>query len=182
MIPPPRKKWRLEPLTLLDLIMLCANMRQDEVEQYMAMTGAEKFDFERAAVGFYQTPGIRFLLVNAAGQVLAAGGFQEVRTKVWRSWLVGTDAAWTDHWRSITEASRFVADCLFEDGAQRIEDYMLASRVGAAKWCVNGLRMQLDGVLPNYAADGSDVAVYSRTIKQIQEEEANYGRRQRRAA
>ena len=26
------------------------------------MTGAAEFDFERAAVGFYQTPGVRFLL------------------------------------------------------------------------------------------------------------------------
>lgn len=181
MIPPPRKKWRLEALTLRDLIVLCAQMRPDEIDQYMAMTGATEFDFERAAVGFYQTPGVRFLLVNAEGQSLAAGGFQEVRPQVWRSWLIGTDAAWTDHWRSITEASRFVAECLFEDGAQRIEDYMLAERTGSAKWCVAGLRMRLDGVLPNYASDGRDVAVYSRTIKQIREE-ASHGRRQRCAA
>ena len=181
MIAPLRKKWRLERVTLRDLILLCAQMRQDEIDQYMAMTGATEFDFERAAVGFYQTSGVRFLLVNAEGHALAAGGFQEVRPMVWRSWLIGTDAAWTDHWRSITEASRFVADFLFEDGAQRIEDYMLADRTGSAKWCVHGLRMRLDGVLPNYAADGRDVAVYSRTIKQIQEE-ALHGRRQRRAA
>ena len=181
MIAPPRKKWRLETPTLRDLIVLCAQMRPDEIDQYMAMTGATEFDFERAAVGLYQTPGVRFLLVNAAGKTLAAGGFQEVRPQVWRSWLIGTDAAWTDHWRSITEASRFVAECLFEDGAQRIEDYMLAERTDSAKWCVQGLRMRLDGVLPNYASDGRDVAVYSRTIKQIREEAA-HGQRQRRAA
>lgn len=181
MIPPPRKKWRLETLTLRDLIVLCAQMRPDEIDQYMALTGAAAFNFEIAAYGLFGTPGKRFLLVNSDDQILAAGGFQEVRPRVWRSWLIGTDAAWTDHWRSITEASRFVAECLFEDGAQRIEDYMLAERTDSAKWCVDGLRMRLDGVLPNYASDGRDVAVYSRTIKQIREEAA-HGHRQRRAA
>lgn len=179
MIPPLRTKWKLEPVTLRDLIVLCAAMRPDEVEQYMALTGAVTFDFERAAVGMYQIPGPKFVLLNQDDQVLVAGGFEEVRPQVWRSWMTGTMEAWAGHWRSITEASRFVMDCLFEDGARRVETYALADRKEACAWYENGLRMRRDGVLAQYAYDGRDVAVYSRTIHQIREE-AHHGRRKQR--
>lgn len=177
MTPPVRTKWRLERASLCDLIELCAQMRQDERDQYVALTGATGFDFERAANAMYNTPGHRFLLVSGSDERLAVGGFEDVRPGVWRSWLVGTPNAWEKHWRSITEASRYVAECLFEDGAHRIEDYMLAERKDAGLWCKNGLGMQLDGIMPNYAADGRDVAVYSRTRKQIEAEVANGQRR-----
>jgi len=179
MIPPVRTKWRLERLTLRDLIVLCAEMRPDEIDQFKALTGADEFDFEAAAAGMFNTPGIKFLLTNGDGKMLVAGGFEQVRPRVWHSWMTGTMGAWGDHWRSITEASRFVMDCLFEDGAQRVETYALADRKAACKWYEAGLRMKLDGVMPNYAADGRDVAVYSRTIQQIREE-AHHGRRQQR--
>lgn len=179
MIPPIRTKWQLEVPTLRDLIVLCSQMRPDEIEQYLALTGAETFDFERAAVGMYSIPGVKFVLTNASGQLLVAGGFEEVRPRVWRSWMTGTMDAWSGHWRSITEASRFVMDCLFEDGAQRIETWALADRAGACRWYEQGLRMSRDGVLPNYAADGRDVVIYSRTINQIRQE-AHHGRRKQR--
>lgn len=173
MTAPVRTKWRLEPATLCDLIEVCAQMRPDERDQYVALSGAVLYDFERAAASLYATGGVRFLLVSGAGERLAVGGFEDIRPGVWRSWLVATPAAWGRHWRSLTEASRFVADCLFEDGAHRIEDVMLADRERAGWWCQRGLGMQLDGILPNYAADGRDVAVYSRTRKQIELEAAH---------
>lgn len=172
-----RTKWALGPARLCDIIEACAQMRREEIDQYLALTGAGEYDFERAAHGLYAVRGIRFLLVSAAGDRLAVGGFEDIRPGVWRSWLIGTPLAWSAHWRSITEASRTVAGMLFEGGAHRIEDYMLADRADAGRWCQKGLGMRLDGILPNYAADGRDVAVYSRTRKQIDEEAAN-GRRQ----
>ena len=174
MIAPVRKKWTLQRATLCDLIELCAQMRPGEVDQYLALTGAAEYDFERAAHALYGMPGVRFLLVSVTGERLAVGGFEQRRPGVWRSWLIGTESAWSKHWRSLTEASRFLAECLFEDGAHRVEDVMLAEREAAGWWCQRGLGMQLDGILPNYSADGRDVAVYSRTKKQI-ELEASHG-------
>ena len=182
MVPPVRRKWSLENPTLCDLIALCAKMRPDEIDQLKAMTGAEKFDFEAAAVGFYQTPGIKFLLVDVKGEPIVAGGFEQIQPAVWHSWMTGTMAAWETHWRSITEASRFVMECLFEDGARRIQTYALADRTEACRWYERGLKMRHEGTMQAWAHDGRDVAIYSRTIHHINEEKAHGRRLERRAA
>lgn len=164
---PINTKWTLKAPTLQDFVVLCAQMRPDEVEQWRALVDPDcmsngRLDFEKAAVWCYQVPGLKFSLF-AGDRLLLAGGYFQVTDGVYRSWMVGTMDAWRDHWRSITEATRFVMDCIFEDGsARRLETYVLDSRALTAKWYARGLKMEREGVLRGYGYGGENVAVYSR--------------------
>lgn len=157
-----RTKWRLAPPTLRDLIILCAQMRADEIEQWLALVDPEPFDFERAAHWCYGLPGVKFSLFGADSQLLVAGGYFPMGNGIMRSWMVGTQASWDQYWRTITEATNFFMECLLEDGYRRLETYALSSRELTGKWYTKGCKMQAEGVLRAYGNGGENVTVYSR--------------------
>lgn len=162
-----RKKWTLTRTTLADLFTLCAGMRADELEQWAALVDPEPFDVEAAVCRLYQLPGVKNSLF-AGDRLLVAGGYFEVQPGVWRSWMVGTQSAWNDHWRSITEATRFTMGCLLDEPhIRRLETYALASRALTGRWYERGLGMQKEGILREYAFNGADVAVYSLTRSRV---------------
>lgn len=159
-----RKKWRLEAPTLHDLLYLTANMRQDEVEQWRALVDPEPFNFEKAAARMYAMPGVKFSLIGPGDTLLCAGGYFDMGNGVMRSWMAGTDWAWRDHWRSITEAVNFIMECLLEDGYRRLETYSLASRTLTHKWYERGLKQAPEGVLKNYGFGGESVQIHARCL------------------
>lgn len=167
MIPPVRSKWYLTAPTLRELIVLCASMREDEIEQWQALVDPDcfradgSFDFEKAAVNLYQLPGLKFSLY-AGDKLLVAGGYFDKGNGVYRSWMAGTMESWRTHWRSITEATKFVMDCMLQDGIRRLETYALESRELTGRWYVRGLGMERDGILRCEGFQGQNVAVYSR--------------------
>lgn len=167
MIPPMRTKWRLTAPTLQDLIVLCAQMRPDEIEQWKALmdpdcfTASGNFDFEKAAVVLYNLPGLKFSLF-CGDDLIVAGGYFDNGLGVYRSWMVGTMATWEKHWRSITEATNFVMECMLEDGIRRLETLALSSRTLTGRWYTKGLKMREEGVLRGYGVNGENVTVYSR--------------------
>lgn len=160
-----RKKWGLLKPTLRELIAICARMREDEIQQWVALVDPEPFDFERAAHYCYSLPGVKFTVMGPNQEPLVAGGYFPMQNGVLRSWMVGTQDAWDAHWRSITEASRFVMDCLLDDGNRRLETLALSSRVLTGKWYTKGLGMQVEGVMRCYGHNGEDVTVYSRLAR-----------------
>jgi len=137
-------------------------MRPDEIEQYLAFVPAQTFDHEAAAVGFMNTPGLKFSLLGPDGFPACAGGYHEVLPGVWQSWMVGSCDGWKDGWRSITKASRWVADGLFEAGARRLQTNCLASRTRAIEWYERGLKLVREGTWRAYGLQGQDVALFSR--------------------
>lgn len=167
MIPPLNNKWRLTAPTLQDLVVLCAQMRPDEIEQWQALmdpdcfTASGRFDFEKGAVLLYNLPGLKFSLF-CGDTLVVAGGYFDNGNGVYRSWMVGTMETWSRHWRSITEATNFVMECMLEDGVRRLETLALSSRTLTAKWYTKGLKMREEGVLRAYGVNGENVTVYSR--------------------
>lgn len=157
-----RTKWRLEAPTLHDLLYLCANMRQDEIEQWQALVDPEPFNFEAAAARMFTMPGMKFSLLGPGDVLLVAGGYFDMGNGVLRSWMVGTDWAWREHWRSITEGTNFVMECLLDDGYRRLETYALASREKTAIWYERGLKMQREGTLRNFGFNGESASVHAR--------------------
>jgi hypothetical protein len=81
---------------------------------------------------------------------------------VWQSWMVGTQAGWDNHWRSITKGCRWLADQLFDQGARRLQTSALASRTWAIDWYVKSLKMTPCGVWKRYGIHGEDVAMFER--------------------
>jgi hypothetical protein len=146
----------------VDFIILCDRMRPDEIEQYLALTGAKDYSPEVAARGFINMPGFKFSLVSEAGEVGCAGGFHEIIPGVWQSWMVGSVESWERDWRTITKGCRWVMDGLLAQGARRLQTTALASRAKAIEWYERGLGMQREGTWRNYGANGEDVACFAR--------------------
>lgn len=155
----------LVPCKLVHLLYLCERMRPDEIEQYLALTMGKEYHPDTAAIGFANTPGIKFTLLGPDGYPAASGGYEEVLPGVWQSWMVGSTEGWETSWRGLTKATRWLMDGLFELGARRLQTSALASRTRALEWYERGLLMQREGTLRNFGANGEDVAMYARVME-----------------
>lgn len=154
---------RLVPVLLSDLVLLAHRMRADEKDQWCAVTGEAEYDPDMAARMFAQVGGVSWCMVDAAGDPLAAGGFEEVRPKVWQTWMAGTQAAWDVHWRRLTRECRRLGDGLLASGrAHRIQTYALAERAAAHRW-YEALGQRHEGTLERFFADGRDAVCYVKT-------------------
>jgi hypothetical protein len=154
---------RLVRPTLMDLAYLAVHMRGDEIEQYLALTGADTYDADTAARGFAAIPGVSFALVAPDDLPVCAGGFEQVRPGVWQTWMVGTDDGWARYWRGMTKHTRRVMDALLAaDGNRRIQTNALATRRAAHEWYRRGLGMQDEGVWRSFGVHGEDVMCFAR--------------------
>lgn len=140
---------------------LCQQMRADEIEQYEAVVGP--FDPEIAARGFINTSGIRFTLVDEVGNPIMCGGYFEINKEVWQSWMVGTMDGWEKNWRSITKASKWLIDALFQSGARRVQTMALAKRTKTRQWYEKSLKLVLEGEHPYFGKDGEAMVTYGLT-------------------
>lgn len=157
--------WLHHP-TAMDLAWLAARMREDEKAQWCALTGRDEYDPDLAARNFIAMPGLTFCLYDRQTMPIAAGGFIEVRPKVWQTWMVGTDEGWAQYWRAITKYARSLGDGLFRDGlAVRIETVALASRERAHRWYAKGMRQHFEGRHACWFPNGEDAVTYARTRK-----------------
>ena len=146
--------------TVMDLLMLCSQARQDEKDQYEALIGP--WDYEEAALGFHTRDGVKFGLMDDNHIVVCAGGWEHVIPGVWQSWMIGTDENWKKYWRSITKHSRKVMDALIDDGARRLQTGALSSRTEACEWYIRGLKMQYEGTVKNFGFNGEDMDTFVR--------------------
>ena len=152
---------RLVEPTLMDLLALCYDARQDEIDQYESLIG--EWDYESAALAFFQRPGVKFGLMNDEGIVVCAGGWEELIRGVWQSWMVGTDDFWKKYWRSITKQSRFVMDQLLANkDVRRLQTGALKTRESACEWYVRGLKMKYESTCKNFGFNGEDMVIYVR--------------------
>lgn len=153
----------LVPCTLVHLIYLCQQMRADEIEQYLALTGADRFDPDVCAVGMFQLNGPRFTVVDENNMPIVSGGYSEVLPGVWNSWMVGTSAGWQKHWISITKATKWLVYFMFNNmGARRLETQGLTSRNDACWWYEKSLGMVYEGTRVGLGVNGEDVSFYGR--------------------
>ena len=142
---------------------LAEHMRPDEIEHWMALTGAVEYDSDTAAAGFIATPGLKLALVNAEGYPLAAGGYHEVSRGVYEGWMVGSMEGWSSHWRSMTKAVRWMlANAFGTLGARRLYITTLATRTCATDWYRKALGMQYEGTARKLGAHGEDMVTYAR--------------------
>ena len=85
----PNKPASIITPSLTVLSWLCERARPDEIEQYEALTGAP-YDPEAAAVAFWQAGKWELAVAHPDGRPAAAGGWQQISSGVWQSWMVGT--------------------------------------------------------------------------------------------
>lgn len=148
--------------TLADLLIICRNMRPDEIEQAQAFFPLDEWDADRLAAIMYLKEGPKFTLVDDNGNPIIVGGFEPVSEGVMQSWMAGTMEGWEAHWRSITKASRWLMDSLLANGIRRLQTNALASRAEACNWYVKSLKMEPEGIWKGYGRQGQDVAAFAR--------------------
>jgi hypothetical protein len=148
--------------TLIDLLQLAAQARDDERAQYEALVG-EPWHAENVAHHLYGRIGHKFGLYGDDGTPIAVGGWDPVLDGVWQAWMIGSDEGWTRHWFPITRAARRVMRTLFNsDGARRLQVNVLESRVKACEWYVRGLGMTHEGTMRGFGVNGENVATFAR--------------------
>jgi len=146
-----------------DFAFIARNMRPDEIEQHLAMTGLDEYRPDIAARGMLGAGGTSYVMVDEGNKPVLVGGMSPVRPGVWQAWLAGTEAGWAAHWRVFTTFCRGQVDAMLADGAHRVEVAALASRTAAHDWYVRGLGMAREGVLKGYCANGADAVMFAKT-------------------
>lgn len=154
---------RLGTPSVVDLAYLAARMRQCEIDHFLALSGLDRYDPDTAARAFAMQPGPAFSLYGPDGRPVMAGGFVPERRGVYEAWLLGTDVAWSEHWRKITRVCRRQMEALFQSGAHRVHVVTSPKNTKVVEWYVRGLRMRYEGRFRAYCADGSDMVMYART-------------------
>lgn len=144
------------------IIYICDRMREDEIAQYIVLSGHTKYDPEQAALEFMSLSGPKLTIVGPDGYPAASGGYHEVFPGVWQSWMCGTQQGWETSWRSLTKGTRWLMDSLFDRGARRLQTTALASRTKAIKWYIDGLKMEPCGTMKAFGINGEDVAMFQR--------------------
>lgn len=165
MIAPSKPPANVVPCKNGHLLYLCERMRPDEIEQYVALSGATQYDPEVAARGFMNIGGLKFTVLGTDFLPVASGGYEEVRPGVWLSWMVGSMDGWSTHWRSMTKGARWLMSGLFEMGARRLETRVLCSRTRAIEWYERSLGLVYEGTARKYGKNGEDVACFARVAE-----------------
>lgn len=146
--------------TLEETLAICRNARPDERHQYQALTGLP-WDAEAVAESIMSKTGMKWAFLDD-GVAFVLGGYDHVVNDVYQSWMVGTMDDWGTHWRSITKTSRKIMQAVLDSGARRLQTCVLASREKTCEWYVRGLKMNLEGYMRGFGANGETMAMYAR--------------------
>lgn len=148
------------------LVYLSDRMREDEKAQFLAITGFDEFSSD-AAIGWLmdvsqRSQGFAFTVLCDDNLPAAAGGFHPIGAGVWQAWMAGTEQGWAEQWRSMTKATRWLMERIFETGAHRMQTSAITSRVKAIEWFERSLGFKPEGVFRHYGIRGEDIANFSR--------------------
>lgn len=159
----PVRALRLVDATLSDLDLVIPNMRSDEIEQYLAVTGDKAFDPVDAAFLFARIPGPRWTIADSRGMPVVTGGIEALHPGVGRAWMAGSRESWEKWGWQITRICRRLFDNAIGGGHyDRIEILALPTRVEACDWYKRGLGFEYEGTRKRYS-NGHDFVAYAKT-------------------
>lgn len=144
-------------VSLVDILMICRDLREDEWDQIMRM-GGEKND-DSLATWAYNCAGPKWAYTDDADKVLWAGGFLPHRSGVYSSWFLATDYAWKNHAGDLTREAIRLKGVMFNNGAHRIETVCLSSREKAHAW-YKKVGSFYESTMKHYCVDGSDAMLF----------------------
>lgn len=155
--------------TVIDCGVIALRMRDDERDQWCAITGRDHYDVNAAAHTFVTTPGMKWCMFDGRQSPLVIGGLEPLGPGVAQAWLACGADGWDAHWHALTRFCRRIVDgCLADGTLRRVQVVALASRPLAHAWYAKGLRFRPEGVLDSYFTDGRDGHLFARTAKHIE--------------
>lgn len=158
-----RTKTGIRETTLVDVLIVCKDLPQDEIEQIEAFSGG-KFDPEITALQVMSMTGLRWTCYELkSNEPLVVAGFNRVGTKIWRSFMLASNQAWVEHGTEVTmHCRRAVIDLVRGQQHIRLETMCLASRDKARNWYPS-IGLEYESHLPAYGAAGETAVLYVKT-------------------
>ncbi len=155
-------KTEITDVSLVDLLMVCQQIPQDEIEQIEAFTG-NKYDPEQLAVTTYSSDGIKWTCrLIETGEPIVVAGFFQVGVSTWRSFMLATERAWAEFGAEVTQHCKEVVDKVAEsEEFIRIETICLETRARATAWYPS-IGLKFESVLRSYGVNGEDAVMYVR--------------------
>lgn len=148
------------------IVYLVQHMREDERAQFIALSGLDEFNEDAAVRWFidaaFQSGLFAITVLQDDNLPAAAGGFQPAGTGVRQAWMLGTADGWSQQWRSLTKATCWLIDRIFEGDHHRVQTSAITSRERAIEWFERSLGFKPEGVWRHYGIRGEDIAHFSR--------------------
>ncbi len=154
---------RLATPVLRDFAYLADRLRPDEIKQYLAMSGLDRYDPDIAAREYANTAGPSWSLIDPAGHPVLAGGFEPVRAGVYECWMMGTQEGWARYGFTFNRVARRLMRGLLESHAHRLQAVVLAELAHVHGWHGKGMGMVNEGIQHGYCANGADVVMFAVT-------------------
>lgn len=147
-------------ITLLDALVVIAAADPADLGQ------AHVFGFagtaEDMAVYLRAINGPSWTICHAAsGAQVAIGGFERIRSGVYRSWFIAKQTAFELYGREITAICARSIRTLLEDGAHRVETVSLLNRDYAHRW-YEAIGLTRESESPGYGINGETAVTYVR--------------------
>lgn len=150
--------------TLLDTMIVCNGLPEDEIMQIQAFTGCQ-YDAEAFACESWSSRGPKLAIVNEQNEALVVGGFIPQRPGVYRSWFLARGAAW-ERGAEVTQVTHALVQSCLDSGAHRLETLCLASRAKAQRWYTR-VGLQKESTLHKFGAGGEDAVLYVATREKV---------------
>ncbi len=154
-------KTEIRDTTLVDILIVCRNLPQDEIDQIEAFSG-DPFDAQNMAVQVMSMPGPKWTCIEKEkGEPIVVAGFFQIGPTIWRSFMLASDLAWDEYGMEVTLHSRAAVKKLIR-GEQhiRLETMCLASRDKALEWYPK-IGLEYESTLPGYGVNGESAVLYT---------------------
>lgn len=157
------KKTAIRPTMLIDVITVCNDLPEDEIEQIEAFS-EYAFDPQDMAVLVMSMPCTKWTGYDVeTGVPIVVAGFAQIGPSLYRSFMLASNLAWAEYGVQVTIACRRAVKELIK-GKQhiRLETMCLASRDKARAWYLR-IGLEYESTLPAYGAAGETAVLYTKT-------------------
>lgn len=155
----------LTEVTLVDLLTVCMDLPEDEIEQIEAFTG-HSFDPEEVAADIYVSGGMKWTCrVEETSEPLVVAGYSRVGAGVWRSFMLANEHAWAEFGGEVTHHVIDVMERVTQGKEHiRLETICLATRKLAQRW-YKRIGLERESEMRSYGVKGEDAVMYVKTNK-----------------
>jgi hypothetical protein len=154
-------------MMLLDALVVCNELLDDEKKQITAFTGADADkQHQQMAMQCFNIPGPKWAVVKENGKAVAVGGYTPTSPGAMRSWFLSTAEAWLpENYRGVTKVVRGVVTGMLRvppgkpRRIHRLETLVLAERELTQRW-YGSIGLTKESTLRNYGMNGEDAAMW----------------------
>ena len=144
-----------------EILHICRNLCDDQIQESIAQGWNESFDPEFVANHIHGFGGIKHVFRAKDGEPYCVAGYVPILPAVCESWMLATPK-WMDHVMEVTRTSRRVMKhILMTTQFKRLQTVALASRTRAHEW-YGTMGLKQEGVMRRMGRAGEDFIMFAR--------------------